>query len=88
MRTNSIASRDVAHTPGKSWLSAAKYRMPARACIMRATNMSGVRTEMPMPLSSQTNRIGHGWLCSVAAPAACRPACAVAWFSEASPKLQ
>jgi hypothetical protein len=61
---------------------------PVRCSIMRATNVSGVRTEMPMPLSSHTNSTGHGCACSVAAPAAWKPACAVAWLNDASPKLQ
>ena len=48
----------------------------------------GVGTEMPSPLSSQTNSSGHGCRCIAAAAAELKPAWAVAWLAEASPNEQ
>jgi hypothetical protein len=45
----------------------------------------GVATEMPMPLSSQTNTSGSGLPTRWAQRAALMPASAAAWLSEASP---
>ncbi|MNV58016.1 hypothetical protein D3C71_1503730 [compost metagenome] len=43
---------------------------------------------MPMPLSSQTNRIGAGSRWYAAHAAVLNAVCAVAWLAEASPKEQ
>ena len=56
---------------------------------MRAsTQPAGVRTETPMPLSSQTRRSGTGRRWNAAHEAALMAPCAVEWFSEASPNEQ
>ena len=50
------------------------------------TQPFGVLVEIPIPLSSQTNRSGKGTPCTAVQPAALMAPCAVEWFSEASPK--
>ena len=48
----------------------------------------GVFTEMPMPLSSQTNSTGAGSFWYAVHAAALNAVCAVAWLLEASPNEQ
>src|SRR5262245_59542510 len=62
--------------------------MPGRLAWLAAIQPVGVRTLMPMPLSSQTNRIGTGRCWNAVHAAALMAPAAVEWFAEASPKLQ
>jgi translation initiation factor IF-2 len=52
---------------------------------LRSTQPRGVATEMPMPLSSQTNSTGSGPRPRRGQRAALRRRCAVAWLRDASP---
>src|SRR5678815_578385 len=61
--------------------------MPVRLPKLLAIQPVGVRTLMPMPLSSHTNRIGTG-MCWYAVHAAVLNApAAVEWFADASPNV-
>ena len=53
-----------------------------------AIQPAGVFTEMPMPLSSQTNSTGAGSFWYAVHAAALNAVCAVAWLAEASPNEQ
>ena len=55
---------------------------------MPATHPSGDGTLIPRPLSSQTKSSGTGRCWWAAWPVVFSAACAVAWLSDASPKLQ
>ena len=61
---------------------------PARLESALATQPDGDGTLIPRPLSSQTKSSGTGRRWWAACAAVLSAACAVAWFSEASPKLQ
>ena len=61
---------------------------PLRWRKLLATQPSGVFTEMPMPLSSQTYSTGAGSCWYAVHAAALNAVCAVAWLLDASPKEQ
>src|SRR5579885_1692158 len=61
--------------------------MPARLRKFASTQPSGVLTEMPMELSSQTNSTGQGSFWWAVHWAALKAPSAVEWFELASPKL-
>jgi hypothetical protein len=81
------ASVAIDRAASRSVPSASKYRRPGREPYACRIQPSGVRTLIPIPLSSQTssNGIGRPWY------DACRAALiapvAVEWFADASPKL-
>ena len=60
--------------------------MPGRRAVS-ATQPSGVGTEMPRPLSSQTSNNGSPSPCRTVYPTVFRAPVAVEWFRLASPKL-
>ncbi len=62
--------------------------MSARLASALATQPEGDGTLIPRPLSSQTKSSGTGRCWWAAWAVVLSAACAVAWFSEASPKLQ
>jgi len=53
-----------------------------------AIHPDGVFTDMPMPLSSHTNKTGAGNRWYAVQPAALNAVCAVAWLLDASPNEQ
>ena len=61
---------------------------PARLESALATQPEGDGTLIPRPLSSQTKSSGTGRCWWAACAVVLSAACAVAWFSDASPKLQ
>src|SRR5215218_11176466 len=65
--------------------SADTYASPGLDPYACSIQPDGVGTEMPRPLSSQTNRIGTGSPRYAVASAALIAPAAVEWFAEASP---
>ena len=77
-----------ARRPGSSPAARSRSGCPARLESALATQPEGDGTLIPRPLSSQTKSSGTGRCWWAAWAVVLRAACAVAWFSEASPKLQ
>ena len=86
-RTQEVTSRAAASVPRASLPSAQAYRSPGVARSLDAVQPLGVRTLIPMPLSSTTSSNGSGSPWWTVCPAVLSAAAALAWLSEASPRL-
>lgn len=86
-RTVSTASQAAEKAASGSPPSASMYRMPGR-CAACATQPAGLGTEIPSPLSSQTNSSGSGRPWVTQYPAAFNAPAVVEWLIAASPNEQ
>src|SRR5206468_3014842 len=84
-RTHATASTAASYVAARSHPSAAEYRSPGRARSVAATQPSGDRTLMPIPLSSHTNSSGSRSPVWSHQPAVLSAAVALAWLTDASP---
>ena len=82
------ARRATASACSGSSPSALSTRSCGRALRALSTQPAGDGTLIPSPLSSHTKRIGSGRRWCAQCAAVLSAACAVAWLTEASPKLQ
>ena len=86
-RTQSASSRATPSAGSGSSPAAASYRIAGRLESALSTQPDGEGTLIPRPLSSHTRSSGTGRRWWAACEAVLSAACAVAWFSDASPKL-